>query len=598
MADGAGDNACRICGEEGHFSRECPSKPPGSDNCRKCGEEGHMARDCTLPDTCRRCKEEGHMAAECSLPEICRKCKEEHPTAECSLPDVCRRCKAEGHMIWDCELPEVCNRCGEEGHRVSECTEEEKTRTITDEDGTEREIYVPKNTTDEELYAMSISAGDNFGNYKNLPVEIKGENVPPPVTDFLCLRPLLLDNVVKSNYTSMTPIQMHCISAVTAKRDVLACSQTGSGKTAAFLLPIVNSLLAQGLSATNSREQSPQAIIVTPTRELANQINNHARKFCLGSALKSVAAYGGTSMGNQLRNLEAGCNIIVGTMGRILGYIEIGKLLLDQIQFVVLDEADRMLDEGFGPDIEKLLASPGMPPKAERNTLMFSATYTAPVLELCAKYQKEDFISVTMGVGGTTCVDVKQEFIEIDKEKKVGKKGALMEVLEDPERDPADLVIVFVNKIDQAEFLANLLCEKEKPCTSIHSKRLQREREEALWDFRTGKFPILVATGVMARGLDVPAVQLVINYDMPYEIDEYVHRIGRTGRVGNPGRSVTLFESAREGRLAKKLVALLEKSSIEVPDFITESAENAPEEEEEGTVGTAADGGEDEDEEW
>eukprot|EP00088_Acartia_fossae_P000940 TRINITY_DN1034_c0_g1_i10.p1 TRINITY_DN1034_c0_g1~~TRINITY_DN1034_c0_g1_i10.p1 ORF type:complete len:569 (-),score=165.91 TRINITY_DN1034_c0_g1_i10:678-2384(-) len=514
------------------------------------GDGGDKPKD----DTCRKCKQPGHMARDCELPDTCRKCGEE------------------GHMARDCEKPDTCRRCGAEGHKVAECTEEEKTRKIIGEDGTEREIYVPVETSDADLFSKesTISSGINFAKYADIKVDVSGENVPPPINTFkeARLRQLVQDNVEKAGYKIPTPIQKHSIPIVLEKRDVLACAQTGSGKTAAFLLPIISSLLESGADSHSGDScQSPKAIIITPTRELAIQIQEQSRKFAMGSMIRTCLAYGGTSSGAQFNAMvRNGCHILVGTPGRINDFLEKGKINLSEIEYFILDEADRMLDMGFGPDIAKVANHHSMTKKEDRTTLLFSATFPKDVRVSANNYLRKDRVFISVGVIGAPCADISQTFIAVDRN---GKKGALLDILNDENRDPAEKIMIFVNTKRQADFLACLLSQLKKPSTSIHGDRLQREREEALRDFRSGNRPIIVCTAVAARGLDIPEVQHVVNYDMPKDVDEYVHRVGRTGRVGNLGRATSFYDAAGDGDVRGPLVQLLQEAGVELPGFMT-----------------------------
>ena len=243
---GGGGDGCRKCGEEGHFARECPTGGGGGgDNkCRNCKQEGHMANDCPEPEVCRRCREEGHKVADCPMPQKCFNCREEgHATADCPEPVKCRRCKKEGHMVSECPEPQVCLNCGQEGHMQRDCSEPEKTRQYVDEEGNTKESYVPKDDiVAEELYKLGITSGINFGKYENIPVSVTGENVVKAVDAFESanLRPLLMENISKSGYKVPTPIQKNSIPIIMAGRDLMACAQTGSGKTAAFLIPMIH----------------------------------------------------------------------------------------------------------------------------------------------------------------------------------------------------------------------------------------------------------------------------------------------------------------------------------------------------------------------
>jgi len=590
------DQGCRKCGEEGHFAKECPQGGgggSGDNKCRNCREEGHMASDCPKPEVCRRCRKEGHVKDDCPEPEKCYNCRKEgHSTADCPEPELCRRCKKEGHKVSDCPEPQVCNRCGEEGHMVRECTQEEKTRAFTDEEGNVREIYVPKPEDDaSELYKRGVSSGINFSKYEAIPVSVTGSKVVGPISKFedACLRPLIMDNVKKSGYAVPTPVQKNALPIIKAGRDLMACAQTGSGKTAAFLLPIIHKLMETEADAQiGSSSQSPQCIVITPTRELAIQIHNEARKFSQGSMVKSVVTYGGTSVNYQAAQLSKGCNILVATPGRLMDYVEKGRITFSDLKFLVLDEADRMLDMGFMPDIQKCVENPNMPEKTSRQTLMFSATFPDDIQQAAQEFLN-DYLFLTVGLVGGACSDVEQTFYEVAK---FDKREKLEELMQDANRDPKERTLVFVQTKRNADFLATYLSGEGLPTTSIHGDRLQREREEALYDFRVGTMPILVATAVAARGLDIPGVAHVINYDMPNDVDEYVHRIGRTGRLGNLGKATSFFDAETDADVAGPLVKMLSSAGAVIPDWLAEAGA-AGAEGGDGDGGTA--GGDDDD---
>uniref|UniRef100_A0A3Q3RND3 RNA helicase n=1 Tax=Mastacembelus armatus TaxID=205130 RepID=A0A3Q3RND3_9TELE len=351
----------------------------------------------------------------------------------------------------------------------------------------------------------------------------------------------------------------------------MACAQTGSGKTAAFLLPILQQLMADGVAASRFSElQEPEVIIVAPTRELINQIYVEARKFSFGTCVRPVVVYGGVSTAHQIREVSRGCNVLCGTPGRLLDTIRRGKVGLSKLRYLVLDEADRMLDMGFEPDMRSLVGSPGMPSKENRQTLMFSATYPENIQRMAADFLKPDYLFLAVGVVGGACTDVEQTFVKVTK---FSKREQLLDFLK---TIGSERVMVFVETKRQADFIATSLCQEKLPTTSIHGDREQREREKALVDFRSGKCPVLVATSVAARGLDIPDVQHVLNFDLPNNIDEYVHRIGRTGRCGNIGRAVSFFDPDVDGQLARSLVTILAKAQQEVPSWLEEYAFSSP----------------------
>jgi len=436
-------------------------------------------------------------------------------------------------------------------------------------DSRPRENYARKEVGIDELWANNINSGINFSKYDNIKVKVDGENQPPPIAKFTDagLGSLLSSNVKRAGYETPTPVQKNALPIIMAGRDLMACAQTGSGKTAAFLLPMINKMIetrADGRAAEGGRV-FPQAIIITPTRELAIQIHDEARKFSSGSSVVSQCIYGGTSVMSQRGDLSRhGCNILVATPGRLLDFVERGTVSFKQVQFLVLDEADRMLDMGFMPDIKRCVDNISMPAKNLRQTLMFSATFPEEIRRSARDFLHNQLF-LQVGLVGGACTDVKQSFHQATKFE---KRDKLLKILQDPTRNPKERTLVFVKTKRNADFLATYLSEEGLPTTSIHGDRLQREREEALDDFKRGKMPILVATAVAARGLDIKDVMHVVNYDMPDEVEEYVHRIGRTGRVGNTGRATSFYDHNDDGAIARNLVKVLTDAGQMVPDWL------------------------------
>ncbi|XP_055362880.1 probable ATP-dependent RNA helicase DDX4 isoform X2 [Betta splendens] len=434
--------------------------------------------------------------------------------------------------------------------------------------------YIPPTPSeDEDSVFAHYKTGINFDKYDDILVDVSGTNPPQAILTFdeAALCETLRKNVNKSGYVKPTPVQKHGIPIISAGRDLMACAQTGSGKTAAFLLPILQQLMADGVAASSFSElQEPEAIIVAPTRELINQIYLEARKFSYGTCVRPVVVYGGVSTAYQMREISRGCSVLCGTPGRMLDVIGRGKIGLTKLRYLVLDEADRMLDMGFEPDMRRLVGSPGMPPKENRHTLMFSATFPEEIQRLAADFLKTDYLFLAVGVVGGACTDVEQTFLSVTK---FSKRNQLLDLLKTTGKERT---MVFVETKRQADFIATFLCQENVPTTSIHGDREQREREQALSDFRSGKCPVLVATSVAARGLDIPDVQHVINFDLPNNIDEYVHRIGRTGRCGNTGRAVSFYEPETDVQLARSLVTILSKAQQEVPSWLEEAAFSGP----------------------
>ncbi|XP_077792500.1 putative ATP-dependent RNA helicase DDX4 isoform X3 [Podarcis muralis] len=430
--------------------------------------------------------------------------------------------------------------------------------------------YVPPPPPEEEEAIFAhYQTGINFDKYDNILVEVSGHDPPPAILTFeeanLC--PTLMKNIARTGYLKLTPVQKYSIPIIMAGRDLMACAQTGSGKTAAFLIPILAHMMRDGVTATQfEQQQQPECIIVAPTRELINQIFLESRKFAHGTCIRPVVTYGGTQTGHSLRQIMQGCNILCATPGRLLDFIGREKIGLRKLQYLVLDEADRMLDMGFGPDMKKLISSPGMPSKENRQTLMFSATFPEEIQRLAGEFLKAEYLFVVVGQVGGACSDVQQTILKVNQ---YDKREKLVEIL----NGTGDKrTMVFVETKKKADFIATFLCQENIATTSIHGDREQREREEALYYFRSGKCPVLVATSVAARGLDIENVQHVINFDLPSTIDEYVHRIGRTGRCGNIGKATSFFDANSDSPIAQPLVKVLADAQQEVPVWLEEIA--------------------------
>ncbi|CAG0893106.1 unnamed protein product [Cyprideis torosa] len=428
------------------------------------------------------------------------------------------------------------------------------------------EIVLKEFDVDKVFEQTGISSGINFDKYERIPVSLTGNEPTKHINQFeeAGLRPILLENVVRAGYKKPTPVQKYSIPVVKNGRDLMACAQTGSGKTAAFLLPIIHQLLEEGISGgAGEIPQQPACVIMSPTRELAIQIYQEAIKFCNRSVIRPAIAYGGAAVRSQLNKIMAGCHILVATPGRLKDFVGKGQVAFGNLRFFVLDEADRMLDMGFLPDINELMEHPSMPAKTQRQTLMFSATFPAEIQAMAAKFLN-DYLYLTIGTVGAANTDVTQTFYEVER---LQKRELLLEILNKEDLDKGK-ILIFVETKKNADFLASFLSQKNFPTTSIHGDRLQQEREQALGDFKSGKMPCLVATAVAARGLDIRGVSHVINYDMPKEIDEYIHRIGRTGRVGNTGKATSFFDPSNDGQLAAALLNVLGSAQQDVPDWL------------------------------
>lgn len=317
----------------------------------------------------------------------------------------------------------------------------------------------------------------------------------------------------------------------------------------------------QGAGYGRSRKAYPTALILAPTRELVSQIHEEARKFCYRSWVRPAVVYGGADINQQLRQIERGCDLLSATPGRLVDLIERGRISLANIQYLVLDEADRMLDMGFEPQIRRIVQGEDMPGVQERQTLMFSATFPRDIQMLARDFMK-DYVFLSVGRVGSTSENITQK---IEYVEDGDKRSVLLDILSaQPE---AGLTLVFVETKRMADMLSDFLYTNSIAATSIHGDRSQRERETALQTFRTGRTPVLVATAVAARGLDIPNVTHVINYDLPSDIDDYVHRIGRTGRAGNTGIATAFFNRGNRN-IVRDLIELLREANQDIPSWL------------------------------
>ncbi|KIL65619.1 hypothetical protein M378DRAFT_178319 [Amanita muscaria Koide BX008] len=416
--------------------------------------------------------------------------------------------------------------------------------------------------------------GINFDKYDDIPVEATGAGVPEPVLSFANspLDPVLLENINFAMYMTPTPVQKYSVPIVANGRDLMACAQTGSGKTAGFLFPILSASFAagprpppadQGSSYPRARKAYPTALILAPTRELVSQIHEEARKFAYRSWVRPAVVYGGADIHQQLRLIEKGCDLLSATPGRLVDLIERGRISLANIKYLVLDEADRMLDMGFEPQIRRIVQGEDMPDVQDRQTLMFSATFPRDIQILARDFLK-DYIFLSVGRVGSTSENITQKIEYVEDSD---KRSALLDILTPQNQGEVGLTLVFVETKRMADMLSDFLMTNRLPATSIHGDRTQRERESALQTFRTGRTPILVATAVAARGLDIPNVTHVVNYDLPSDIDDYVHRIGRTGRAGNTGISTAFFNRGNKN-IVRDLLELLREANQDIPAWL------------------------------
>ena len=417
------------------------------------------------------------------------------------------------------------------------------------------------------------SSGINFDHYDDIPVDASGNDVPEPITEFTSppLDQLLLDNIMKARFTKPTPVQKYSVPIIAARRDLMACAQTGSGKTGGFLFPVLSESFANGPAPVPEQASNfyikkafPTAVVLAPTRELVSQIFDEAKKFTYRSWVRPCVAYGGADIGSQIKELNRGCDLLVATPGRLSDLLERGRISLCNIKYLVLDEADRMLDMGFEPQIRHIVEGCDMPSVENRQTLMFSATFPMDIQHLARDFLK-DYVFLSVGRVGSTSENITQHVLYVED---MDKKSALLDLLA---ASDDGLTLIFVETKRMADALTDFLIMQNLRATAIHGDRSQSERERALAAFRSGKATLLVATAVAARGLDIPNVTHVINYDLPNDIDDYVHRIGRTGRAGNTGVA-TAFLNRGNKNVVKEMVDLLTEAKQEVPEFLNQLA--------------------------
>lgn len=336
----------------------------------------------------------------------------------------------------------------------------------------------------------------------------------------------ILDALNEKGYKTPTPIQKQAIIPVLEGRDLLGVAQTGTGKTAAFAIPII-----QTISKLGKDKKGIKALIVTPTRELAIQIDDNVKAYSKHCNLKHAVIFGGVKQHAQVARLKGGVDILVATPGRLLDLMDQGYISLKNIEIFVLDEADRMLDMGFIHDIKKLLKV--LPQK--RQSLFFSATMPPNILKLSQQILHQP-VKVEVTPAATTAETVKQELYYTNR---TSKKELILHLLKDPVMDQ---VLVFTRTKRGADRLSRDLSKQKIKALAIHGDKAQNQRQRALNDFKTGKLRVLVATDIAARGIDIDKLNYVVNYEIPNEPETYVHRIGRVGRAGESGIAISLCE--------------------------------------------------------
>ncbi len=383
-------------------------------------------------------------------------------------------------------------------------------------------------------------------------------NPTPARFDTLPLDPMLLRAVADSGYMTMTPIQQKAIPIVLAGRDVMGAAQTGTGKTAAFSIPLLQKMLKHENSSMSPARHPVRALVLAPTRELADQVANSVKTYSKHTKLRATVVFGGIDMKPQTAELKKGVEVLIATPGRLLDHIEAKNAVLNQVEYVVLDEADRMLDIGFLPDLQRILS---YLPK-QRQTLLFSATFSPEIKRLAESYL-QDPVLVEVARPNATATNVEQRFYSVTTDE---KRAAVLKLLKERSLGQA---LVFVNSKLGCARLARSFERDGLRTNALHGDKSQDERLKALDAFKRGDVDVLVATDVAARGLDIADLPAVFNFDVPFNAEDYVHRIGRTGRAGASGLAITLVareDSRLIGDIEKLIKKKIELEPLELDD--------------------------------
>ncbi len=353
--------------------------------------------------------------------------------------------------------------------------------------------------------------------------------VTPTSTSFqnLGINPRILDIVTRMNFTSPTPIQHQAIPPALSGKDVVGIAQTGTGKTLAFGIPMLQSILEKG----------GRGLVILPTRELAHQVDETLRKFGPALGIESAVFIGGASMYQQKQMLKRNPKILVATPGRLMDHLQQGTVTLREVNILVLDEADRMFDMGFAPAIQRIIKQ--IP--SERQTMLFSATMPHAIMQLAGAHMKMP-LRIEVAPQGTTADRVEQELIMVRKEEKIRLLESILGTVK-------GTVLVFSRTKHGAKKIARSVKSMGHTVSELHANKSLNQRKEALEGFKRGRYRVLIATDIAARGIDVKEIELVINYDLPDNPEDYVHRIGRTGRAGLAGRAVSFATPDQQGEI-------------------------------------------------
>ncbi|KAF8382161.1 hypothetical protein PRIPAC_71303, partial [Pristionchus pacificus] len=438
----------------------------------------------------------------------------------------------------------------------------------TDDSSTKKGVMFDK--LFDQIVELSLGSGKKL---------VESEVLKATIFEDLGFPSRLFANVVSAGYSKLTPIQQYTTRSIQEGKDIIACSPTGTGKTAAFLLPIISQLLWEGdLSAVPERPCMPRALIIAPTRELATQIHRVAAKFSAGTCCKCDVIHGGTAF--KFENVGKDFSILIGTTDRVKQFVYEGVISLEKIKYLVVDEVDRMIDSRltYSKDLELIMEKGRITSTEERQTLLFSATLPSWVKERVKsmKLMKEDHLMVIVDKIGAANNCIVQDFLHV---RRYEKKMTLLETMGadlekyERSRDSNGLfkqkTLIYVANRRIADVLVAFLADYGIPTgTTTHGNREDVNGESGLDSFRIGRTPFLIATSVVERGLDIAGVDHVINYDMPKGINEYVYRIGRSGRIGNAGRSTSFIEPGLDRAMIRPLINLLTEAEQIVPDWL------------------------------
>jgi len=398
--------------------------------------------------------------------------------------------------------------------------------------------------------------------------EVKGNDIPKPVLSFqeASLPDYILAEIARANFVAPTPIQSQGWPMALTGRDVVGIAQTGSGKTLAFIVPAIIHINAQPLLKPGD---GPIALVVAPTRELACQIEQECVQFGSSSGLKIACVYGGVPKRKQESALRQGVEILICTPGRLLDFLERGTTNLRRVTYLVFDEADRMLDMGFEPQIRSLVSQI----RPDRQVLMWSATWPREVQQLASDFLPNECLFIRVGEHeNQACTSITQVVRVVSKYE---KENLLNESLRTYVQQYRGKVLVFTATKRMCDQLARGLNRAGWFASSIHGDKRQEERDRTLADFKEGRCSIMIATDVASRGIHVDDITCVVNYDFPGNIEDYVHRIGRTGRAGKSGIAISFFDPSVDGRKAAKLIKILENAGQDIPQELrTASTQN------------------------